>query len=223
MFISKLLSLVGKADEPKPLPTRFIGVVQGNKTLSSYNRRFRTLQTKLQASQAEACGFYLLGLDPSLSDFLAHHDLPEELEPLIKEVSKWERKMKKPDIKELIQQKSVSKDISKFHLHQPSTTTTSTNTRSAIPATKPAGTEVAPDWSFKVTMDEYLRRKNNSLCSYCGSDKHLIANCDHPNKKQKTVTNIPPSSSINFLSLKGDFKYPVVRINIHGPLKSLET
>ena len=71
--------------------------------------------------------------------------------------------MKKPDIKELIQQKSVSKDISKFHHHQPSTTTTSTNTRLAIPATKPAGTEVAPDESFKVTMDEYLSRKKN-LC-----------------------------------------------------------
>ena len=92
MFISKLLSFSGKADEPEPLFTRFMGAVQGNETLSSYSRRFRTLQTKLQASQAEACSFYLLGLDPSLSDFLARHDLPEELEPLIKEVSKWERK-----------------------------------------------------------------------------------------------------------------------------------
>ena len=110
MFISKLLSFSGKADELEPLPTRFMGVVQGNEILSSYNRRFRTLQTKLQASQAEACGFYLLGLDPSLSDFLAHHDLPEELEPLIKEVSKLKRKRKKTDINELIQQKYVFKD-----------------------------------------------------------------------------------------------------------------
>ena len=47
MFISKLLSFSGEADELEPFPTRFMGVVQDNETSISYNRRFRTLQTKL--------------------------------------------------------------------------------------------------------------------------------------------------------------------------------
>ncbi|KAJ9064380.1 hypothetical protein DSO57_1031329 [Entomophthora muscae] len=90
LFISSLLSFSGEDKESStPSASWFAGLIQGSLPLGEYNQKFCSLQSRLQASDAEACSFYKIGLNRLLQEFLVHHDLPDKLEPLIREVVKW--------------------------------------------------------------------------------------------------------------------------------------
>ncbi|KAJ9067067.1 hypothetical protein DSO57_1003373 [Entomophthora muscae] len=87
LFVSSLLSFSGKdIDSYAPSASQFAGLAQGFLPLGKYNQEFCSLQSKLQASDAEACSFYKIGLNKLLQEFLIHHNLPDKLEPLIREV-----------------------------------------------------------------------------------------------------------------------------------------
>ncbi|KAJ9074151.1 hypothetical protein DSO57_1009230 [Entomophthora muscae] len=75
-----------------PSASWFAGLAQGSLPLSKYNQKFCSLQSRLQASDAESCSFYKIGLKKLLQEFLVHHNLPNELEPLIREVAKWNQR-----------------------------------------------------------------------------------------------------------------------------------
>ncbi|KAJ9083790.1 hypothetical protein DSO57_1031155 [Entomophthora muscae] len=93
LFVSSLLSFSG---EDKKLSTSsaswFAGLTQGLLPLGKYNWKFYSLQSRLQASDAKACSFYKIGLNRLLQEFLVHHNLHDKLEPLIREVVKWNQK-----------------------------------------------------------------------------------------------------------------------------------
>ncbi|KAJ9086553.1 Retrotransposon-derived protein peg10 [Entomophthora muscae] len=87
LFVSSLLSFSGEdKDTSTPSASCFAGLTQGLLPLREYNRKFCSLQSRLHASDAEACSFYKIGLNRLLQEFLVHHNLPNELEPLIREV-----------------------------------------------------------------------------------------------------------------------------------------
>ncbi|KAJ9068104.1 hypothetical protein DSO57_1032018 [Entomophthora muscae] len=87
-FVSSLLSFSGEDKElSTPSTSWFAGLTQGSLPLGKYNWKFCSLQSRLQASDAEACSFYKIGLKRLLQEFLVHHDLPDKLEPLIREVA----------------------------------------------------------------------------------------------------------------------------------------
>ncbi|KAJ9081651.1 hypothetical protein DSO57_1012320 [Entomophthora muscae] len=93
LFVSSLLSFSGEDKElSTPSASWFEGLTQGLPTLGKYNRKFCSLQSRLQASEAEACSFYKIGLNKLLHKFLVCHYLPDKLEPLIREVVKWNQK-----------------------------------------------------------------------------------------------------------------------------------
>ncbi|KAJ9074533.1 hypothetical protein DSO57_1005556 [Entomophthora muscae] len=93
LFVSSLLSFSGEDKESStPSSSCFAGLTQGLLLLGEYNWKFFSLQSRLQASDAEACSFYKIGLNRLLQEFLVHHNLPDKLEPLIREVVKWNQK-----------------------------------------------------------------------------------------------------------------------------------
>ncbi|KAJ9074558.1 hypothetical protein DSO57_1005010 [Entomophthora muscae] len=79
-------------DFSTPSTSQFSGLTQGLFPLGKYNRKFFSLQSRLKASDAEPCSFYKLGLNKFLQEFLVHHNLLDELEPLIRELVKWNQR-----------------------------------------------------------------------------------------------------------------------------------
>ncbi|KAJ9059217.1 Retrotransposon-derived protein peg10 [Entomophthora muscae] len=70
-----VISLISFSLEDKELSTPstswFAGLKQGLLPLGKYNRKFLSLQSRLQASEAEACSFYKIGLNILLQEFWA--------------------------------------------------------------------------------------------------------------------------------------------------------
>ncbi|KAJ9064096.1 hypothetical protein DSO57_1033947, partial [Entomophthora muscae] len=67
LFFSSLLSFSGEDKELfTPSASRFAGLTQGLLPLGKYNQKFCSLQSRLQASDAEACSFYKVGLKKEL-------------------------------------------------------------------------------------------------------------------------------------------------------------
>ncbi|KAJ9078749.1 hypothetical protein DSO57_1003607 [Entomophthora muscae] len=90
LFVSSLLSFYGEDKElSTPSASWFAGLTQGSLLLGKYNWRFLSLQSRLQASDTEAYSFNKIGLNRLLQEFLVYHNLPDKLEPLIREVVKW--------------------------------------------------------------------------------------------------------------------------------------
>ncbi|KAJ9057721.1 hypothetical protein DSO57_1019938 [Entomophthora muscae] len=164
LFVSSLLSF---SEEDKELSTpsasQFSGLTQGSLSLGKYNRKFCSLQSRLPASGSEACSFYKIGLNRLLQEFLIHYDLPEKIEPLIRELPK-------------------------------------------------------SGGGFFLTAKEVLRRRNNNLCSYCGSKDHLLPAC--PLSKHSPLVN--KTSTLTLLSLNNTSKSPTVLVTIHRPLGKIK-
>ncbi|KAJ9064912.1 hypothetical protein DSO57_1025438 [Entomophthora muscae] len=77
LFVSSLLSLSGEDKElSTPSASQFAGLTQGLLPLGKYNRKFCSLQSRLQASNAEACSFYKIGLNRLLQEFLPTRTSP---------------------------------------------------------------------------------------------------------------------------------------------------
>ncbi|KAJ9061199.1 Retrotransposon-derived protein peg10 [Entomophthora muscae] len=131
--------------------------------------------SQLQASDAEACSFYKIGLNKLLQEFLIHHKLTDELEPLIREVV-------------------------------------------PLSSTPPPGTKPKAGGGFCLTSKEVLRRRNNKLCSYCGSKDHLLLAC--PLSKCSPLIN--KTSTLTLLSLSDTSKSPTVLVTIHEPLGKIK-
>ncbi|KAJ9070690.1 hypothetical protein DSO57_1005217 [Entomophthora muscae] len=200
LFISSLLSFTGKdKDSAAPSSSCFSGLVQGSLPLRKYNWKFCSLQSRLQASDAEACSFNKIGLNPSLQDFLVHHKIPEKLDSLIKEVVKWNWKYF------LTNSSSTSKLSPNAKTFSSKTTT--------LP-TPPPGTEPRHGGGFFLTSEEIFRRRTNNLCSYFGSKDHLLALC--PLSKQSTPVN--SSISLNSLMSKDSSISSTVLVTVHSPL-----
>ncbi|KAJ9090167.1 hypothetical protein DSO57_1005337 [Entomophthora muscae] len=71
---------------------------------------------------------------------------------------------------------------------------------------------------FCLTAEEVLRRRNNNLCSYCGSKDHLLPAC--PLSKRPPL--VKKSSTLTLLSLNNTSKSPTVLVTIHGPLGKIK-
>ncbi|KAJ9066218.1 hypothetical protein DSO57_1011766 [Entomophthora muscae] len=152
LFVSSLLSFSGEDKESStPSASCFAGLIQGLLPLGKYNQKFFSLQSKLQASDAEACSFYKLGLNRLLQGFLVHHNLPDKLEPLIREVVKWNQKY-------LSSKTPPSSNLSPASwLFVPD--------KVPLPSNPLPGTEPKSGGGFCFTAEEVLRRRNNNLCS----------------------------------------------------------
>ncbi|KAJ9078864.1 Retrotransposon-derived protein peg10 [Entomophthora muscae] len=187
-----------------PSASWFAGLTQGSLSLGKYNWKFFSLQSRLQASDAEACSFYNLGLNRLLQDFLIHHNLPDKLEPLIREVVKWNWKY--------LSSKA----------HSPSNL--SPTARSFVPdkaslsSTPPPGIKSKSGGGFCLTAKEVLIRRNNNLCSYCGSKDHLLPACP----LSKCPPFINKTSTLALLSLNNTSKSATVLVTIHGPLGKIK-
>ncbi|KAJ9078363.1 hypothetical protein DSO57_1007398 [Entomophthora muscae] len=152
LFVTSLLSFSGEDKESyTPSAFHFAGLTQGLLPLGKYNWKFCSLQSRLQASDAEACSFYKLGLNRLLQEFLVHHNLSNKLEPLIREVVKWNQKY-------LSSKTPPSSNLSpEAWLFVPD--------KVPLPSNPPPGTEPKSGGGFRLTAEEVLRRRNNNLCS----------------------------------------------------------
>ncbi|KAJ9084671.1 hypothetical protein DSO57_1021925 [Entomophthora muscae] len=168
LFVSSLLSFSGEDKESStPSASQFAGLTQGSLPLGKYSRKFCSLQSRLQASDNEACSFYKIGLNRLLQEFLVHHSLPNKLEHLIREVVNWNRKY-------LCLKTHPSSNLSPAAwLFIPD--------KSLLYSTPPPGTKPKSGGGFCLTAKEVLRRRNNNLCSYCESKDHLLPDSLSPN------------------------------------------
>ncbi|KAJ9052591.1 Retrotransposon-derived protein peg10 [Entomophthora muscae] len=185
LFVSSLLSFSG---EDKELSTSSASWFAG----------------LTQASDAEACSFYKIGLNRLLQEFLVHHNLPDKLEPLIREVVKWN-------------QKYLS-----LKTHSPSNLSPAARLfipdKAPLSSTPPPGTKPKSGGGFCLTAKEVLRRRNNNLCSYCGSKDHLLPAC--PLSKCPLFVN--KTSTLTSLSLNNTSKSLTDLVTIHGPLGKIK-
>lgn len=216
-FVDRLLKHL-EMDEEEDIESpsydsRFSHCTQGTSTLAEYNKKFKDIQKHIKATNEEACYYYMAGLHPDLKTFLVHHDLPDEIKLLIKEVTKWDKKF------QTTQKYKTSKTS------QPVSSTTS------FPKTTPTMTlEPKSEGGFKLSTSEHQRRRENNLCLYCGSDAHKISSCDAPGKKNRPVFNRPSSSSavvtnstLNQIQSKNTLSLPFVQITIQGKNSSVKT
>ncbi|KAJ9084372.1 Retrotransposon-derived protein peg10 [Entomophthora muscae] len=204
-FVSSLLSFSGEDKESStPSVSWFAGLTQGSLPLGKYNQKFCSLQSRLQASDSEACSFYKIGLNRLLHTILVHYNLPKELEPLIREVVKWN-------------QKYLS-----LKTHSPSNLTPTVWSfipdKGSFSPTPPPGTKPKSGGGFCLTAEEVLRRRNNNICYYYGSKDHLLPAC--PLSKRPPFAN--KISSLAFLSLNNTSKSSTVLVTINGPLGKIK-
>ncbi|KAJ9052558.1 Retrotransposon-derived protein peg10 [Entomophthora muscae] len=161
-------------------------------------------KSRLQASDAEACSFYKIGLNRLFQEFLVHHNLPEKLESLIREVVKWNWKY------------LFSKT------HSPSNLSPAAQSfvpdKALLSSTPLSGTKPKSGRGFCLTAKEVLRRRNNNLCSYCGSKDHLLPAC--PLSKYFSFVN--KTSTLTLISPNNTSKSPTVLVTIHGPLGKIK-
>ncbi|KAJ9059116.1 Retrotransposon-derived protein peg10, partial [Entomophthora muscae] len=191
LFVSSLLSFSGEDKElSTPSASWFAGLTQGSLPLGKYNWKFCSLQSRLQVSDAE--------------EFLVHHNLPDKLEPLIREVVKWNWKY------------LSSKTYSPSNLSP--TAWLFIPDKALLSSTPPPGTKPKSGGGFCLTAEEVLRRRNNNLCFYCGSKDHLLLAC--PLSKHSPFVN--KTSTLTLLSLKNTSKPPTVLVTIHGPLEKIK-
>ncbi|KAJ9050452.1 Retrotransposon-derived protein peg10 [Entomophthora muscae] len=181
LFVSSLLSFSGEEEESfTPSASWFLGLTQGPLSLGKYNR-------KLKASNVKACSFYKIGLNKSLQEFLVHHNLPNELEPLIREVVKWNQRY-------LSSKTHPSSNLSpEAQLSIPD--------KVLLSSTPSHSTKPKAGGGFCLTAKKVLRRRNNKICSYCGSKDHLLPACPLSNNTSKS---------------------PTILITIHGPLGKIK-
>ena len=223
-FVRSLLSFSGEDDEEiGPPANRFLECVQGSSSLGEYNKRFRALQARLQASQAEACDFYKLGLDPDLQAFLSHHELPTDLDTLIREVVKWNRRR----VASLTaRSKGQLHTVTTLPTSQPSQgarnpiPTLATSSNSTPQMQIPPGTEPKEGGGYKLTAEEVLRRRTLNLCSYCGSSGHSVAGCTNP---RRIARETPSGPTVNHLSSSTSPACPIISITVHGQNSSVTT
>ncbi|KAJ9049724.1 Retrotransposon-derived protein peg10 [Entomophthora muscae] len=139
-----------------------------------------------------------------LQEFLVHHNFPDKLEPLIREVVKWNQKY-------LSLKTHPSSNLSPAAwLFVPD--------KVPLSSTPPPGTEPKSGGGFCLTAKEVLRRRNNNLCSYCGSKDHLLPAC--PLSKCSPFVN--KTSTLTLLSLIDTSKSPTILVTIHGPLGKIK-
>ncbi|KAJ9083547.1 hypothetical protein DSO57_1033735 [Entomophthora muscae] len=179
-------------------------VSQGLLPLGKYNQKFCSLQSRLHAFDAEAFSFYKIGLNKLLQKFLVHHNLPNELEPLIREVVKWNQRYLS------LKTHPSSNLFSSSWLFVPD--------KVLLSLTPPPGTKPKAGGGFCLTAKEALRRRNNNLCSYCGSKNHLIPS--FPLSKCSPIVN--KTSTLTSFSLSNTSKSPTVLVTKHGPLGKIK-
>ncbi|KAJ9065670.1 Retrotransposon-derived protein peg10 [Entomophthora muscae] len=85
-------------------------------------------------------------------------------------------------------------------------------------STPPPGTKPKAEGGFCLTAKEVLKRRNNNLCSYCGSKDHLLPAC--PLSKCSPFVN--KTSTLTSLSLSNTSKSPTILVTIHGPLGKIK-
>ncbi|KAJ9055464.1 hypothetical protein DSO57_1003544 [Entomophthora muscae] len=90
--------------------------------------------------------------------------------------------------------------------------------KASLSSTPPPGTKPKSGGGFCLTAKEVLRRRNNNLCSYCGSKDHLLPACSL-SKRPPFVTK---TSTLTLLSLNNTSKSPTVLVTIHGPLGKIK-
>ncbi|KAJ9068085.1 hypothetical protein DSO57_1032211 [Entomophthora muscae] len=143
-------------------------------------------------------------LNRLLQEFLVHHNLLKELEPLIREVVKWNRKY-------LSLKTQLPSNLSPTAwLFIPD--------KALLSSTPPPGTEPKSGGGFCLTAEEVLRRRNNNLCSYCGSKDQFLPAC--PLSKRPPFAN--KTSTLALLSLNNTSDSPTVLVTIHGPLGKIK-
>ncbi|KAJ9061500.1 Retrotransposon-derived protein peg10 [Entomophthora muscae] len=168
------------------------------------HKKFCSLQSRLQASDAEACSFYKIGLNRLLQEFLVHQNLPDKLKPLIREVVKWNQKY-------LFSKTHPSSNLSpEAWLFIPD--------KVLLSSAPPLGIKPKSGGGFCLTAKEVLRIRSNNLCSYCGSKDHLLPAC--PLSKCSPFVN--KTSTLTLLSLIDSLKSPIVLVTIHGPLGKIK-
>ncbi|KAJ9064497.1 Retrotransposon-derived protein peg10 [Entomophthora muscae] len=205
LFVSSLLSFSGKDKELfSPSASWSVGLTQGLLPLGKYNQKFCSLHSRLHASDAEACSFYKIGLNKLLQEFSVHHNLPDKLEPLIREVVKWNWKY-------LSLKTHPSSNLSPAAwLFIPD--------KVLLSSTPPPDTKPKSGGGFCLTAKEVLRRSNNNFCSYCGSKDHLLP--VFPLSKRLPFVN--KTSTLTLPSLSNTSKSPTILVTIHGPLGKIK-
>ncbi|KAJ9089184.1 hypothetical protein DSO57_1015511 [Entomophthora muscae] len=188
IFVSSLLSFSGEDKESStPSTSWFEGLTQGSLLLGKYNWKIHSLHSRIQASDAEACSFYKIGLNK-----------------LLQEVVKWNQR-------QLSSKTHPSSNLSPAaQLFLPD--------KVPLSSTPPPGTKPKSGGGFCLTAKEVLRRRNNNLCSYCGSKDHLLL--AYPLSKCSPLVN--KTSTLTLLSLSNTFKSPIVLVTIHGPLGKIK-
>ncbi|KAJ9088425.1 hypothetical protein DSO57_1023342 [Entomophthora muscae] len=167
-------------------------------------QKFCSLQSRLQASDSEACSFYKIGLKKLLQEFLVHHNLPDKLEPLIREVVKWNQIY-------LSLKTHPSSSLSPAAcLFVPD--------KVPLSSTPPPGIKPKAGGGFCLTAKEFLRRRNNKLCFYYGSKDHLLSS--FPLSKCSPLVN--KTSTLTSLSLSNNSKSPTILVTIDGPLGKIK-
>ncbi|KAJ9054519.1 Retrotransposon-derived protein peg10 [Entomophthora muscae] len=137
-------------------------------------------------------------------NFLVYHNLPNELEPLIREVVKWNQRY-------LSSKTHTSSNLSPAaHLF--------VSDKIPLSSTPPPGTKPKAGGGFCLTAKEVIRRRNNNLCSYCGSKDHLIP--AFPLSKCFPLVN--KTFTLTLFSLSNTSKSSTVLVNIHGPLGKIK-
>ncbi|KAJ9062398.1 Retrotransposon-derived protein peg10 [Entomophthora muscae] len=194
LFASSLLSFSGGDKElSTPSTSWFSGLTRGLLPLGKYNWKFFSLQSRLQASDAEACSFYKIGLKRLLQNLLSEKWLSETVKYLSSKTH------------------PSSNLFPAAQLFVPD--------KVLLSSTPPPGTKPKSGGGFCLTAKEVLRRRNNNLCFYCGSKDHLLTACPlskHPPFVNKTFT-------LTLLSLSNTSKSPTVLVTICGPLGTLRS
>ncbi|KAJ9059122.1 hypothetical protein DSO57_1005625 [Entomophthora muscae] len=91
-------------------------------------------------------------------------------------------------------------------------------TQVLLPSNPPPGTEPKSGGGFCLNAKEVLIRRSINLCSYCGSNDHLLPAC--PLSKHSLFVN--KTSTLTLLSLIDTSNSPTVLVTIHEPLGKIK-
>lgn len=178
-FKSLMYQSFGDTDRVAVAENRIRRLRQGTRPAAHYGSDFRQLACDLKWNDSALISQFKDGLNDSVKDMLLHHSIPETLNEMITLAIKCDNRI--------------------FEHRQ------ATNRSSFKPKQEfsrkpdfsgPAPMELDSMQRGPLSETEKQRRRDKNLCLYCGSDKHLRADCPLAKTKKtsglkKLATGIP--------------------------------
>ena len=167
-FAAELRKVFGEASRGPDASGGLLGLKQGSRSVADYSIHFRTQASSSEWNQAAQCDAFLMGLADYIKDELISYDLPTTVDGIIELASRIDRR---------IQTRQREKHQGLAGRRQPAPSPAASDVSMLSGCRYSGEPEPMQVGRASLTPEERRRRREGSLCLYCGQAGHFISRC----------------------------------------------